>query len=322
MRRPGAHRRPRGSPRLRGRARRRAPRDARQRQRGGRRRRRDHAGVHARDQPADRRAGHRRFRAAPRPRHRHHPRAARRRHHQGPRRPGDDRVRPADRGRRRRLHRRAQGRHQRPGDAPRAHLCPRFRRAPDAARRGADAGRRRGDERGRDGLAARAPRHPAGGRDDPARARHPPRAPDRRALPRRHDLVRRLGRDRAPRQGCRPAGDLRRLGQQPGAERERHRPLPHLLQALAAAPHRGRPAGGGRGPQRGRDRRDRVRSQPAGRRDQAPALRRGRRRGARHRDPARRRPPPRPCRRHRAAAAARRPLGRARRGCSAARPGA
>ena len=96
--------------------------------------------------------------------------------------------------------------------------------------------RRRGrDERGRIRHPPRPAGHPARGRDDHAGARHPPRAPDRRALPRGDDLLRRFGRDRAPGQGGRPAGDLRRLDQPPHAERERHRRLPHLLQALAAA---------------------------------------------------------------------------------------
>jgi hypothetical protein len=44
-----------------------------------------------------------------------------------------------------------------------------------------------------------------------------------------------------PRQGARPAGVLRRVDQPPDAQRERHRRLPHLLQALAAAALRGRP---------------------------------------------------------------------------------
>ena len=56
----------------------------------------------------------------------------------------------------------------------------------------------------------------------------------------------------------------------------RHRPLPHLLQAVAAAARRGRPPRAGRGARRRADRRGDVRPQSAGRRDQAPAVRRGR----------------------------------------------
>ena len=100
----------------------------------------------------------------------------------------------------------------------------------------------------------------------------------------------------------RPAGHLRRLDQQPRPERERRRRLPHLLQALAAAAPRGRPPGPDRGAGRRRHRRHRVRPQPAGRRDEAPALRGGRRRGGRPRDPARGGPAPRPYRRRGAAA--------------------
>ena len=215
--------RPHRPARLRGRARRRASRDPGQRQRGGGGRRRHDPGLHAGHQPGHRRAGHRRLRAAPRPRHGQRPRPAGRRHHQGPRRPGDDRVRPAAGGRRRRLHRRPQGRDQRPGHAPRADLCPRLRRPADAARGGAGPRRRRRDERGRDGLPPRAPRHPARGRDGDAGARHPPRAPHRRPLPRGDDLLCRFGRDRAPGQGGRAAGHLRRLGEQPRPQRGRHR---------------------------------------------------------------------------------------------------
>ena len=86
-----------------------------------------------------------------------------------------------------------------------------------------------------------------------------------------------------------PAGHLRRLDQPPGAQRERRRRLPHLLQALAAAAQRGRPAGDDRGARRRHDRRHRLRPRSAGRRDQAPALRRSRRRRDRARDAARRR---------------------------------
>ena len=70
--------------------------------------------------------------------------------------PRDDRDRPPRRGRRGRLHgRRALGR-QRAGDAPRAHLCARFRRADHAPRRGSGPRRRRRHERGRARRAASA----------------------------------------------------------------------------------------------------------------------------------------------------------------------
>ena len=82
------------------------------------------------------------------------------------------------------------------------------------------------------------------------------------------------------------AGHRLGLDQSSGAERDRRRPVPHLLQDVAAAAHRGRPQGAGR---RGRGRPDRrgdVRPQSAGRRGQAPAVRRGRGRRHRHRDHA------------------------------------
>ncbi len=50
----------------------------------------------------------------------------------------------------------------------------------------------------------------------------------------------------AARQGRRPAGHGIGLDQSPDAERKRHRPLPHLLQARAAAARRRRPRGAGR----------------------------------------------------------------------------
>ena len=59
--------------------------------------------------------------------------------------------------------------------------------------------------------------------------------------------LRRFGGDRARREGKRAAGHLRRVHQPPVAQRERHRRLPHLPQALAAAAPRGRPAGDDRG---------------------------------------------------------------------------
>ena len=61
------------------------------------------------------------------------------------------------------------------------------------------------------------------------------------------DHLRGIARRAAPRQG----GGARRhrlgLDQSPHAQRKRHRPLPHLLQAVAAAARRGRPQGAGRG---------------------------------------------------------------------------
>ena len=68
---------------------------------------------------------------------------------------GNDRDRPAQGCRRRRLHRRRQERHQRAGDAPRAHLCARFRRADRAPHRRPRPRRRRRDERRRVRRAAR-----------------------------------------------------------------------------------------------------------------------------------------------------------------------
>ena len=98
-------------------------------------------------------------------------------------------------------------------------------------------------------VAARPCRHPARGRDRSSLERDLRLvAPDRRPLPRRHDLLRRLRSTlMRQRQGGGAAGHLRRLDQQPDAQRERHRRLPHLLQALAAAARRGRPAGDDRG---------------------------------------------------------------------------
>ena len=79
---------------------------------------------------------------------------------------------------------------------------------------------------------------------------------DGRALPRGDDLLRRSRPDhaRAPRRAGLPVTcgvSINKLD----LERERHRALPHLLQALAAAAARGRPAGDGRGARRGPDRR-------------------------------------------------------------------
>ena len=93
--------------------------------------------------------------------------------------------------------------------------------------------------------AARPAGHAQGRRDDRARARRAPRRDDRRALSRRHHLLRREPRRDPRRQGAQAARHLRRLDQSPDAERERHRPLPHLLQAAPAAARRGRPRGHG-----------------------------------------------------------------------------
>ena len=199
----------------------------------------------------------------------------------GLRRPRDDRVRPPQGRRRGRLHRRAAHRDQRRRDAPRADLCPRLRRADHAPAGRPAPHRRRRDERGRGRLPARPRRHPEGGRDHRRRARHAARGADPRALPRRPDLLRRVARGGAPRQGGRDRHHLRRVDQPPDAQRERHRPLPDLLQARAAAPLRRRPAGDDRRHRRRHDRRDRLEPRPAGRRHQAPALRRGRRRRGR-----------------------------------------
>ena len=83
------------------------------------------------DEPA-----HGRLRAAPRARHRDRPRPADGGADQGPQGRGDDRDRPAQGRRRGRLHRRRAERDQCAGDAPRADLCARFRRADRASHRG------------------------------------------------------------------------------------------------------------------------------------------------------------------------------------------
>ena len=68
-----------------------------------------------------------------------------------------------------------------------------------------------------------------------ARARHASRRADRRALSRRLDHLRGIARGAAPRQGC--GAQCHRLGldQPSDVERNRHRPLPHLLESVAAA---------------------------------------------------------------------------------------
>ena len=116
---------------------------------GGGRRRRHHHRVPARHQSGDRRSGDRRFRPAARARHRDRARAADGGADQGPRRRGAGRDRPAQGGRRGRLHGRRQERRERAGDAPRADLCGRLRRAGRAPHRGPRPGRRRRDERRR-----------------------------------------------------------------------------------------------------------------------------------------------------------------------------
>ena len=66
------------------------------------------------------------------------------------------------------------------------------------------------------------------------------------------------------------------LDQSCDAERKRHRPLPHVSETVAAAAHRGRSPRAGRGRRIRPDRRHHVRSQSAGRRGQAAAVRRSR----------------------------------------------
>ena len=68
-----------------------------------------------------------------------------------------------------------------------------------------------------------------GGRDHRAGARRAPRRDHRRALSRGAAHLRREPRRDARRQGAQAARHLRRLDQSPDAQRERHRPLPHLL---------------------------------------------------------------------------------------------
>ena len=221
--------------RLHRRAGRRLPRDARLGEPGRRRRRRHHHHLPARHLAGDRRSRHRRFRAAPRARHRDRARASDGGHDQGSARRGDDRDRPAQGGRRGRLHRRRQKHHQCAGDAARADLCRRFRRADRAPHRGSRSRRRRRHERGRVRRPPRSARHSEGGGDRHAGARHPPRRADRRALPRRLAHLRGIARGAGARQGGRAARQRRGLDQSPDPQRKRHRPLPHLPQAGAAA---------------------------------------------------------------------------------------
>ncbi len=79
---------------------------------------------------------------------------------------------------------------------------------------------------------------------------------------------------------------LRRHHQSPDAERERHRPLPHLLQDASAVALRRGPRRHDQGRGVRRHRRDRLEPRSAGRRRQAPALRRGDRRRGGARDAA------------------------------------
>ena len=65
-------------------------------------------------------------------------------------------------------------------------------------------------------------------------------------LSRRVRHLRGIARRAAPRQGRRACGHGLGLDQSPDAERDRRRPLPHLLQDVAAAARRGRPQGAGR----------------------------------------------------------------------------
>ena len=85
---------------------------------------------------------------------------------------------------------------------------------------------------------------------------------------------------------CRPRCQRLGLDQPRDAERKRHRPLPHLPETVAAAAHRGRPPRAGRSRRLRPDRRRDVRSQSAGRRGEAAAVRGSRRRRDRAADHA------------------------------------
>ena len=133
------------------------------------------------------------------------------------------------------------------------------------------------------------------------------------ALPRRPDLDRRCRSRRCARAKADGASVTAGVSiNNLVAQRERRRRLPHLLQALAAAARRGRPAGDDRGAARRHDRRHRLLARSAGRRHQAPALRRGRRRRDRAGDAARRGAAPLSQRRRAAAAPGRGAVDRAR----------
>ncbi len=97
-----------------------------------------------------------------------------------------------------------------------------------------------------------------------------------------------LARDPAPRDGQRPARQRLGLDQSSDAERKRHRSLPDLPEAVAAAAHGRRPQGAGRRRRIRADRRRDVRSQSAGCRSEAASLCRSRGRCHRARDHARR----------------------------------
>ena len=186
----------------------------------------------------------------------------------------DRRDRPARGGRRGRLFRRAAFDRQCADDAPRDDLRARFRRADHALLRGPRARRRGRDRRGR---CARA------GSGLPGI----PREAETIVLERDLRLV---ALTRARYHACfvsnplslaalagAPAGGaprhLRRLDQQSHAQRDRRRRLSHLPEAQPAAARRGRAARAGRGARRRADRRHRLRSRSAGRRDQAAAVR-------------------------------------------------
>ena len=166
-----------------------------------------------------------------------------------------------------------QERHQRAGDAARADLCPRLRRADRASHRRPRSRRRRRHERGRVRHPPRPRRHPQCGRSRDAGARHAPRRADRRPLSRGLAQLHRIARNPQTRARRGAFGLGLGLDQPRHAERERYRPVPDLPETIAAAAHRGRPAGAGRSRRLRPDRRHHVRSQSAGRRGEAAAVR-------------------------------------------------
>ena len=190
--------------RLRRRARLQPSRDLCLREPGRRDRRHHHHHLPARHLAGDRQFRDRRFRPAPRPRHRDRQHPSDGGADQGPARRGDDRDRPVEGRRRGRLHRRRQERHQCAGDAPRADLRPRFRRADRASHRGSRSRRRRRDERGRVRRPARPDGHSRCRRSRDAGARHPPGRADRRALSRGVGELHRLARNPQARPRRRP----------------------------------------------------------------------------------------------------------------------
>ena len=268
------------------RAGRRAQGDLRERHRGRGGGRGDQLRLPAQHRAADRRSGDGRVRGAPRP-----PAQARqglsvRRDHQGLRRQGHGRAGAARGGRRRRLHRWPPGGRRQPGDAPRHGLRPRHPWPDHPASGGPGACPGRGDERGRGRDPPRARRHPDAGRGDHDRARPAPGRADRRPLPRRPRLDGGRRRGGAPGEGPRAPGHGGGGAAPFRAERAGGRRLSDLRQGLAAAARGGRPARRGRGPRRRHDRRHRERSLPAGPGQQATAVRSGRVRRGRARDPA------------------------------------